>query len=55
MVCMASALFSSTASGQVEWTREGDAPVLDVGPPGAWDSRGVSIPWVIKAGPLYKM
>jgi predicted GH43/DUF377 family glycosyl hydrolase len=37
-----------------QWQKNG-APVLDVGPRGSWDERGVADPYVIRAGRNYYM
>lgn len=37
-----------------EWRKHG-APVLDVGPRGSWDERGVADPYVIRVGSTYVM
>ena len=37
-----------------EWQKRG-APVLEVGPRGSWDERGVADPYVIRAGSAYYM
>jgi len=36
------------------WTKE-PAPVLDLGPPSAWDERAVADPYVIRVGPYFYM
>ena len=41
-------LATSSGGGQV-WRRHGE-PVLDLGPRGSWDERGVADPYVIRAG-----
>ena len=39
----------ATSSDGRAWTKHGD-PVLDLGPRGSWDERGVADPYVIRAG-----
>lgn len=38
-----------------DWDFDGDAPVLQVGLPGAWDSRYVTDPWVLWDGRRFRM
>jgi predicted GH43/DUF377 family glycosyl hydrolase len=44
---------AQSANGH-QWQKHG-APVLDVGPLGSWDERGVADPYVIRAGSAYYM
>jgi len=44
---------AQSANGH-QWQKQG-APVLDVGPRGSWDERGVADPYVIQAGRAYYM
>ncbi len=44
---------AQSANGH-QWQKHG-APVLDVGPRGSWDERGVADPYVIRAGSGYYM
>ena len=44
----------ATSTNGTTWTRRPD-PVLEAGPPGAWDESGVSDPYVIKASGTYTM
>jgi predicted GH43/DUF377 family glycosyl hydrolase len=44
---------AQSANGH-QWQKHG-APVLDVGPRGSWDERGVADPYVIRAGSAYYM
>jgi predicted GH43/DUF377 family glycosyl hydrolase len=42
---------AQSANGH-QWEKHG-APVLDVGPRGSWDERGVADPYIIRAGSAY--
>jgi predicted GH43/DUF377 family glycosyl hydrolase len=44
---------AQSANGH-QWQKQG-SPVLDVGPRGSWDERGVADPYVIRAGSAYYM
>ena len=44
---------AQSANGH-QWQKHG-SPVLDVGPRGSWDERGVADPYVIRAGSAYYM
>jgi predicted GH43/DUF377 family glycosyl hydrolase len=45
----------ATSTNGTAWVKQGTAAVLDVGPTGSWDAKGVSEPVVIKTGGTYKM
>ena len=44
---------AQSANGH-QWQKHG-APVVEVGPRGSWDERGVADPYVIRAGSVYYM
>jgi hypothetical protein len=45
----------ATSSDGVSWTKYGGNPVLDIGPPGAWDSLSLGDPTVLFDGSTYQM
>jgi predicted GH43/DUF377 family glycosyl hydrolase len=45
----------ATSSDGITWTRQKSNPLIDVGPPGAWDDQIIWFPSVIKQGSGYKM
>ncbi len=49
-------LAARSTDGGLSWQREnGGWPVLDVGPPGAWDSHWLDTPEVVRDGGLYRL
>jgi predicted GH43/DUF377 family glycosyl hydrolase len=47
--------YASSLDG-IDWTKADNVnPILDVGSPGSFDDEGVTSPWVIRDGNIYKM
>jgi predicted GH43/DUF377 family glycosyl hydrolase len=44
----------ATSTDGRNWKKQG-APVMNTGPRGSWDERGVADPYVIRAGPMFYM
>jgi predicted GH43/DUF377 family glycosyl hydrolase len=42
-------------SAQIKWSKYHDNPILDVGPPGSWDSNSIYNPYIIFDGYKYHM
>jgi len=45
----------ATSYDGLHWTKDGANPVLDLGPPGSWDSVHADEPYVLFDGHLYRM
>jgi len=45
----------ATSSDGVDWTKDANNPVLDLGSAGSWDDVHVFIPWVIDDGSTFHM
>jgi len=45
----------AVSSDGLHWTKDGANPVLDLGPPGSWDSIHAIEPYVLFDGQLYRM
>jgi predicted GH43/DUF377 family glycosyl hydrolase len=46
---------TATSPDLLHWRKHEGNPVLDVGPPGSWDSRFASDPWVVMIGGVWHL
>jgi parallel beta-helix repeat protein len=51
----AGAIGHATSIDGINWAKNENNPVLDVGPPGSWDDEWVWDPWVLFDGSIYHM